>query len=245
MKKILWILLVILCLIFILFGIISIYEAVFTPENISIEKGAYYSPAQSFFLGLVFIVMPILGINKAIKKIRHKEICIKDYKFTSFEIKLKYKIPFNDFFKISLIQLSNYKLKYFLLAIFFSLFYSFLGNADINYMSLLYPILIPALIIWSLYSAVKKNYNNLPYLQHDIEYTLNENRIIVNGLNFTSENNWQHIVKIIETKKYFLLYTSNINAHYINKEFFSAEDEINNFRNFLYNTNTKDKLLLI
>ena len=71
--------------------------------------------------------------------------------------------------------------------------------------------------------VTSKGYVSNPSMQHDMIYTFKNDGISLQGHTFKSELSWKHIVKIRETKKYLLLYSSKKLGNFIDKSKLSAE----------------------
>ncbi len=71
--------------------------------------------------------------------------------------------------------------------------------------------------------ATSKGYVSHPSMHHGIMYTFKNDGISLQGQTFKSELSWAHIVKIKETKKYLLLYSSKKIGNFIDKSKLTAE----------------------
>jgi hypothetical protein len=68
-----------------------------------------------------------------------------------------------------------------------------------------------------------KGYMSNPSLQHDVEYTFNNDGVNVQGLTFKSELMWAHIIKLKETKKFLILLSSKRLGNFIDKSKLTPE----------------------
>jgi YcxB-like protein len=66
--------------------------------------------------------------------------------------------------------------------------------------------------------TVAKVYYSNPSLQHEITYIFGEEGISVKGLNFENVLKWPYMIKLKETKKYLLLYSSKKLVNFIAKD---------------------------
>jgi hypothetical protein len=68
-----------------------------------------------------------------------------------------------------------------------------------------------------------KGYISNPSMRHDIIYTFKNDGVSLQGHTFNSEFTWAHIIKIKETKKFLLLYSSKKLANFIDKSKLNLE----------------------
>ena len=76
----------------------------------------------------------------------------------------------------------------------------------------------------SVYTSSKKSYRSNLRIQEPMEYTFTADKIIVTGSSFNSERDWNQVFKIIELKRYFLIYENNMIFNMIPKSALSSEE---------------------
>ncbi len=80
---------------------------------------------------------------------------------------------------------------------------------------------------------VKKQYRTNPFYRYDFQYTINDEGIIQQSGPNTTKYNWCDMYLACESKEYFYLFISSLQALIIPKE--NLEDHEDEIRNHLYN----------
>jgi hypothetical protein len=84
-------------------------------------------------------------------------------------------------------------------------------------------MIVPFLI----FIQAKKLYSSNKVLHEKIFYTIDNEKIIIKGESFNSECNWNHFLKVKETKGFFMIFEGATTAMLINKEALDQEQTIN------------------
>jgi len=75
-----------------------------------------------------------------------------------------------------------------------------------------------------IYLTVKRNYESSNHLREELEITLKEDQIEVQGQSFLTVIAWKKVFKIDEIKNWFLIYQNNLSAILIGKKDLSEKD---------------------
>ena len=110
---------------------------------------------------------------------------------------------------------------------------------DPPFFLLIVSLIILAYPIWMFYSAKKYFKSNLK-LKESIVYEFNPDTIKMTGESFHSEMSWSTVYKVVETKKWMLIYQSKSAANLIQISEF--EDKLNEFRTLIKATKVKATL---
>lgn len=94
--------------------------------------------------------------------------------------------------------------------------------------ALFFTVGLPLVIYYESKSSMNKNTR----LKETISYKLSNERIVVTGEQFVENLTWEKVVKFVETKSWFLIYTSDFGADIIRKELLS-QAEIQQTRNLI------------
>jgi hypothetical protein len=168
------------------------------------------------------------------------------------EIVIKPKYELKEYFKVSLYVTLRHPL-YIVLMIFFGLMtlsvlalliLGILGGVN-NFLSLFDPVYIvliiwPALVVYFTYIKTKKALES-PRLKEDITIKYTNNFFQETGETFDIKYYWKDIKKIIETKKWFLIYIQSNQAKVIIKKDLN-QNEYNDLKK-LFNSLTIKKSL--
>jgi hypothetical protein len=84
-------------------------------------------------------------------------------------------------------------------------------------------LLIPLLTL----SQAKKFYESNKALNEKIAYTIDNEKVTIQGESFNAECNWDHFIKMKETKGFFMLFEGNTTAMLINKAALDQEQTKN------------------
>jgi hypothetical protein len=130
-----------------------------------------------------------------------------------------------------------------LILVFFPLLY-FLGcNIPYDkppYFQLLFGIFIVSLLPVSVYLGAKKNFSSLGKLQERIIYVFTEENMRMTGETFDFELEWTKVRRILEMRKWILIYQSKTTAFILPKESFG--ENLNEFRSLIRRTKIPAKL---
>ena len=94
-----------------------------------------------------------------------------------------------------------------------------------QYITLALIVLVQPIVI---FTTIRKNYYSSNHLRENLDFELTENKVIIRGESFYMEILWSKIHKVVEMKKWFLIYQNNLSAIIIPKKQLkqSEEDEI-------------------
>ena len=110
---------------------------------------------------------------------------------------------------------------------------------DPPYFLLIVSLIILSYPLWLFYSAKKYFKSNLK-LKENIVYEFNLDTIKMTGDSFHSEMSWSTVYKVVETKKWILIYQSKSAANLIQISDF--EDKLNEFKTLVKATKVKATL---
>ena len=124
-----------------------------------------------------------------------------------------------------------------------SVFFPF-GAAGLPGNEPFYPQLLPGLFILVViplvtYIGAKKNYYSNARLSERITYEFTEEKIIIRGESFTTEQDWAKLYQVKEIRNWVLLYQSRQIANLISKAAFG--DRMVEFRELARRKNNKAK----
>ncbi|HEU0137583.1 MAG TPA: YcxB family protein [Flavobacterium sp.] len=94
-----------------------------------------------------------------------------------------------------------------------------------QYITLALIVLVQPIVI---FTTIRKNYYSSNHLRENLDFELTENKVMIRGESFYMEILWSKIHKVVEMKKWFLIYQNNLSAIIIPKKQLkqSEEDEI-------------------
>jgi hypothetical protein len=98
-------------------------------------------------------------------------------------------------------------------------------------------VIFPAVIYWN----ARRNFFSHSRLQEKIMYEFSDQKIKIIGETFNSEMDWTKTYKILELKRWILIYHNRIIANIIPKESFGTN--LNDFRNLVMSKSIKFKLI--
>lgn len=108
-----------------------------------------------------------------------------------------------------------------------------LDGSEIDYKA--FPIFLIIIILTplSVYFLSKRNYNSARGLKDPIVYTFTESGVYAKGENFESALAWSLYYKIVETKRYFILYQNNMVLNLVPKAAFKSQEQIRELRSLI------------
>lgn len=116
---------------------------------------------------------------------------------------------------------------------FATLFVALSSNSKLETKSFVFLLILVGLIIYipfSVYRNSKKNYHSKgARFTEKMLFTIDDQWINTKGESFETNRNWEKILRVKETKNWFLIYENKMNAHIINKRCLT-EDKINGLR---------------
>jgi hypothetical protein len=107
--------------------------------------------------------------------------------------------------------------------------------------TILPPVLIFSAYILVIYFSVKRGYLKNKRISESIEYTFEENRLIIRGESFNSELSWDKINKVTLTKNWLLIWQTKISANAIPRKDIS-ESDLANLKIILASNRVKNNL---
>jgi|SRR6218665_225298 len=160
-------------------------------------------------------------------------------------MKIETKIEFKDYLDLNL-QLIFSKISFYFIPLAIIIFFINHTEGIINkdIFSLMFFILILAVVIWPLFkihSKIKSGFYTNKNLQEFIIYEFQKEKINIVGESFQSEISWSNIHKIKELKNWFLIYQSENVANLVPKKNFTKQQE-EELRNLITSHNIKSKL---
>ena len=93
-------------------------------------------------------------------------------------------------------------------------------------------ILIAVVQPMVIYLTIRRTYKSSNQLQETSQFEISAKDFKINGESYYMEVKWEKLFKIVEKRKWFLLYQNNLSAILIPKKDMSAKD-ITNFRKIL------------
>ncbi len=94
-------------------------------------------------------------------------------------------------------------------------------------------IFLSLLFLFALFVNCVIAYNSKPYLFKNITYDFTHWGITKTGEKTDFAKPWRDVIRLKESKSFFLIYSNDIDAIVIQKRMFEDFDEINNFKNFI------------
>jgi hypothetical protein len=91
-----------------------------------------------------------------------------------------------------------------------------------QYITLILIAIVQPLVI---YTTILKNYHSSSHLKEPLEIEFTHSQVKITGKSFYTEFDWGKTFKIVELKKWFIIYESNLTAVIIPKKSFSKTQE--------------------
>ena len=152
----------------------------------------------------------------------------------NLNLNLSGKISYKDYRNMSL---ELFLRRYWYIIVIFILVFLAVEDINLKILSVAALVIVP----FSRIRSVKKTYRQNKSFHEKLTYHLDNEKITITGETVSSTQNWSRLFKITETRNAFVLYYDSINASFLDKKMFSAE-EIIEFRKFLNSLDVKKKL---
>jgi len=218
--------------------------AVFVPDLFKKNVDHKDSFIASFVL-LVLLILSVYGFVKGLQKIKPKKEILVPYD-RELNIQFKSQIEYEEY--RNLIFGLSFKRPIFL--IMFGLILlniiNMFTNKNISYIdqNLIFPIILGlSVVVFApliIYYQTRQVYKSSKLFHENINYSIDNNSVKMNGVTFESELKWTHFYKIKETKNFFMLYQGKTIANLLDKKNMNNGD-INEFRLFIRSLNLKQE----
>lgn len=96
----------------------------------------------------------------------------------------------------------------------------------LGYCLFLYGIMVPTLTYFTCKAYIKRSAS----LREQLRYTINEDKIEYKGETISNTSNWQYVTKFIEREKYFTIFVSSRNFHFLLKDGFESKEDIDRLK---------------
>jgi len=150
----------------------------------------------------------------------------------SIHVEISYRLTEKDFIKFNFY--SNYSKP---MSLYFTILSLWLGYVavskllsgefpitDYRMFLFLFMLIITLVIPFATYFSSKKVFANDPFLKSNITFDYNDEGFHIYGEKFSSQLEWETVVKTKESKNYFLIYTTKRSAYIIPQYQLEKED---------------------
>ena len=160
------------------------------------------------------------------------------------EITLKVKLEFTELIKLrfnlayrspSIILLSIIGLGMLLVVVFHLFGVKIRDNDDFPTYQTTFSFLSFIVIPISIFLSTRQDLISNKFISQNIQYLFSDNHFTITGETFNMQNSWTDLNKIVEYKKWFLLYTSKTQAIIIPKDRFENITTLKKFRDLIKN----------
>lgn len=160
------------------------------------------------------------------------------------EITLKVKLEFTELIKLrfnlayrspSIILLSIIGLGMLLVVVFHLFGVKIRDYDDFPTYQATFSFLSFIVIPISIFLSTRQDLISNKFISQNIQYLFSDNHFTITGETFNMQNSWTDLNKIVEYKKWFLLYTSKTQAIIIPKDRFENITTLKKFRDLIKN----------